>query len=165
MNAGELFRDALEWLQCHYTDFHFFVERDMVWTLQLKISEEIEQLDLPYRLFNDHTVSKGIRADLAILDGDSVEVVAEFKYEPSHTRRANWGGDIWPSKFPVVDWKEVGKDVLRVQDYVQKRSVREAYSIFIDEGSDFSWRDPHPGSKWIDWGQGVSVLWSHSRLS
>ena len=124
MNAGELFESTLRWLRDHYTDFRFFTERDVVWTVQLKILKEIERLGLPYSVFNDHTITKNRRTDLAILNGDSIEVAAEFKYEPSHDRRADWGGDIWRTKFPVVDWKEVGKDVQRVRDYVGKHNVK-----------------------------------------
>jgi hypothetical protein len=40
----------------------------------------------------------------------------EFKYEPDHRRRG-----FWPTKFPVVFWKEgVGKDIERASQYVKK---------------------------------------------
>ena len=167
MKAADLFESALQWMQERYTDFRFFAERDIVWTLQLRISLEIEGGGLPYRVFNDHTIFRGTRTDLAILDGDSAEVAVELKYEPSHARRADRGGDIWPSKLDpsVVFWTGEGsveKDVQRIREYVDRGSVREAFSVFIDEGCHFRWRDPHPGSEWIDWGQGVWVLRSHS---
>ena len=160
MKAGELFREAVRWLKEHYTDFRFFAERDIVWTVQLRILEEIARAGLTYRVFNDHTISRKTRPDLAILAGDTVEVAAEFKYEPSHERRADRGGDIWPSKLDpsVVDWASVEKDIIRVRDYVDQRNVKVAFSVFIDEGGRFRHRDPHLGSEWVDWGQGVWVL-------
>ena len=144
-----------------------FAERDIVWTLQLRISQEIERAGLPYRVFNDQTVFGRTRADLAILEGESIEVAAEFKYEPSHTRRADRGGDILLSKLDpsVVFWTGVGsmkKDVQRVREYVERWNVKKAFSVFIDEGGHFRHRDPHPGSEWIDWGQGAWMLWSQS---
>ena len=168
MKAGELFRETLQWLQNQYTDFCFFAERDIVWTLQMRISHEIKTAGLPYRVFNEYTVSKGVRTDLAILDGDSVEVAAEIKYEPSHSRNSDRGGDIWPSKLDplVVFWTGEGsvwKDVQRVRDYVERWKVKEAFSVFIDEGGHFKYRDPHPGSEWIDWGNRVWVLCPRSR--
>ena len=167
MEASDLFESALRWLQGRYAGFRFFAERDVVWTLQLRISQEIERAGLRYRVFNDYTISRGIRADIVILDGDSVEVAAEFKYEPSHARRADSGGDIWPSKLDpsVVFWTgdgSVEKDVQRVHKYIEQHNAKVAYSIFIDEGSHFSWRPPHPRSKWIDWGRDVSVHWSQA---
>ncbi len=127
---------------------------------------EVARAGLTYHVFNDHTISTGIRADLAILDGDAVAVAAEFKYEPSHARRADRGGDIWPSKLDpsVAFWTGEGsveKDVQRVREYVERRGVKNAFSVFIDEGGRFRHRDPHPQSQWVDWGQGVWVLRSH----
>ena len=167
MEPTELFENALQWLQARYTEYRFFTERDIVWTMQLRISEEIARLELPYRVFNEHTISGGARADLAILSGPQVVVAAEFKYEPSHNRRADYGGDIWPSKLDpsVVFWAGEGsveKDVWRVRDYVERRNVKVAFSVFVDEGGRFRHRDPHPGSEWIDWGNGVSVLRSRA---
>ena len=119
MNAADLFENTLGWLQSRYTDLRFFTERDIVWTVQLRISQEIERAGLPFRVFKDHTIFTKTRADLATLDGGSVEVAAEFKYEPSHARSAGHGGDIWPTKFDVVSWTEVEKDVQRVWRYVE----------------------------------------------
>ena len=58
MEATELFENAIAWLQGRYADFY----------------REIENQGLPYRVFNDHTILPRIRADLAILKGDSIEV-------------------------------------------------------------------------------------------
>lgn len=165
MEVEELFESALRWLQGQYTVYRFFTERDVVWTVQLRISEEIARMGLPYRVFNDHTISGRTRTDLAIISDGSIQLAAEFKYEPSHQRRADYGGDIWPSKLDpsVVSWTGEGsveKDVYRAREYVEERNVRVAYSVFIDEGGRFRHRQPHPESEWIDWGQGVWVLWS-----
>ena len=131
----------------------------------MQIAQEIQRTGLPYRVFNDHTLSKGTRADLAILDAGSIAVAAEFKYEPSHARSTGQGGDIWYTKlFPsVVFWTgegSVAKDVQRVRLYVEEGKANAAYSVFIDEGGAFSHRDPHPGSEWRDWGASRWVLWS-----
>ncbi len=165
MEATKLFEDTIEWLRCQYRGYRFFTERDIVWTVQTRMMEEIERADLPYRVFNEYRLG-GPRADLVILGGDSVEVAAEFKYEPSHDRKADRGGDIWSSKLnpSAVFWSDpngsVTKDVRRVQEYVEQGKAKTAYSIFIDEGGHFRWRDPPHGSEWIDWTGGVSVLWS-----
>lgn len=165
MNSAEIFKSSLRWLQDSYFDHKFYTERDIVWTIQKHISDEIKRAGLPYRVFNDHTIFRKTRTDLAILDEkNSVEIAAEFKYEPSHTRRADRGGDIWQTKFDVVFWSGEGsveKDVQRVKEYVARGLVKEAFAVFLDEGGHFRHRTPHPGSKWIDWGQGVSVLWAH----
>lgn len=163
MEAAELFEVTLRWLQSRYSDYRFFAERDLVWTVHLRLLAKIEESGLPYRVFNDHTIRQGLRADLVILDGDSLEVAAEFKYEPSHERDVNLGGDIWTSKFPVVFWTGEGsvqRDVQRVRDYVQRGNAKASYSVFIDEGGSFRHRNPHRGSRWTDWGQGVWVLLS-----
>lgn len=160
MEATELFENAITWLQGCYADFRFFTERDIVWTVQLHIYREIEKQGLPYRVFNDHTILPRIRSDLAILKGDSIEVAAEFKYEPDHNRRADRGGDIWQSKFPVAVWAEVKNDIHRVHNFVELGKSKAAYSILIDEGGHFHWHDAPPRSEWIDWGQGRWVLWS-----
>lgn len=165
VDAAQLFESALRWLQGRYSEYRFFTERDIVWTVQLRLIDEIERAGLPYRIFSDHTISGRTRADLAILDGESVEVAAEFKYEPSHERRSDRGGDIWASKLnpSVVFWTGEGsveRDVQRLSQYVDGGSAKAAFSVFIDEGGRFRHRDPHGGSEWIDWGHGVWALWS-----
>ncbi len=170
MEAAEIFKSSLRWLQDKYADYRFYTERDIVWTIQRRITEEIRRAGLPYRVFNDHTIFKRPRTgtDLAILDErDSVEVAVEFKYEPSHVRRADRGGDIWPSKLDpsVVFWTGEGsveKDVQRIREYVERGLVKEAFSVFVDEGGRFRSRRPHSGSEWIDWSRDVSILWSHA---
>lgn len=170
MEATALFENAIAWLRENYAAFQFFVERDVVWTLQKHLISQIKEQSLPYRVFNDYPILPGRRrslcADLAILNMDgSAEVAAEFKYEPSHKR-----SDIWPTKFgpSVVFWGSdgVGKDVERIKAFVDQGKTKVAYSVFLDENGFFSHRSPHPGSQWIHWDEGdisshrVSILWS-----
>ena len=170
MEATELFQDAIQWLQDHYTEHRFFAERDIVWVVQLRIAQEIERASLLYRVFNDHTIIGQQRADLVILQGDSIEVAAEFKYEPSHNRTTDQGGDIRQSKLDssVVSWRgegSVGEDIQRAREYVTRRRAKAACSIFIDEGGHFRRCAPHPGSEWVDWGRNTSELRSQQPAS
>ncbi len=167
MEASDLFEDAMQWLRQHYRQFRFFTERDVVWTVQQRIADEIRRTNASYRVFNDHTILPRIRTDLAILKGgsDAVEVAVEFKYEPSHNRRADRGGDIWPTKLDpsVVFWTgdgSVEKDSQRIINYVNKKRTKAAYMVFLDEGGRFRHRDPFEGTDWVGWENGVSVLWS-----
>lgn len=159
MQAVGLFENAILWLQENYGHFRFFAERDIVWTVQTHIIKLIEQQNLTCRIFHNFPVLPGKTADLAILRQDnSIEVAAEFKYEPSHGRKFT---DILPTKFPVVFWEDgVGKDMERISEFVSKGRAEVAYLIFIDEGGYFRWREPFSGSEWIDWRNGVSVLWA-----
>lgn len=179
MDASELFENSIAWLKENYAQFQFFVERDVVWTIQKYLIRQIKEQSLPFRVFNDYPILSGNRrsicVDLAILNMDNlVEVAAEFKYEPSHERKykASQGkeGDIWHTKFgpTVVFWGDdgVGKDIKRIQNYVDIGKAKAAYAVFIDEGSHFSSKLPHHGSEWIHWNtqdissQQVALLWS-----
>ncbi len=163
LNGGELFEQTLEWFRVHYSDYHFFVERDVVWTLQMHLSRLVASTRSPYHVFNDYPIIPGTRrslsADLVLVEQHTnrIEVAAEFKYEPSHRRK-----DILPSKLPVVFWGDdgVGKDVKRVHEFVRLGKVQTAYAVFVDEGGAFHHRQPHPGSRWISWENGVWVLYS-----
>ena len=148
-----LFESAIDWLKQEYASIHFFVERDVVWTIQKYLAAAIKDQSLPYSVYNDYPILRGERrsvcTDLAIIDSQGVvEVAAEIKYEPAHRR-----DDIWPSKFPVVFWGREGveKDIERVQNYVNAGRAKAAYSVFIDEGSFFRHREAPLGSNWIDW--------------
>ena len=166
MTPTQLFENAMDWLRQHYGEFRFFTQRDVEWTLQTRIMQMTQEANLPYRVSHNHTLAKGKRTNLAILNPDSeVEVAVELQYEPSHARSVQRGGDIWPSKLDpsVVFWTgdgSVAKDVQRVRQYVEEGKASAAYSVFIDEGGEFSHRSPHPGSEWRDWGEGRWVLWS-----
>ena len=157
----ELVDSSLEWLRQNYRSFPFVVERDIVWTLQQHMNSEIKSKNLPYTVFSDSPMLPGKRrsrcADLVILDSaGSVAVAIEIKYEPSHKRP-----DLLKSKFPVVLWGKdgVGKDLGRIREYVENGKARTALSIFIDEDGSFAHREPHPGSRWIDWGDRIRVLY------
>lgn len=162
MESAELFENAMAWLQEHYGEFRFFMERDVVGAVQTQIAREIEGLGLPYRVVTEYSVLPETRADLVIRDSDGVvEVAVEFKYEPAHSRSTtNQDGDIRPSRFPVIaDWKEVEKDFQRIHQYAEQGKVKAAYALLIDEGNHFSQELAPPGGEWRDWGQGRRVLW------
>lgn len=156
MDATALFESAMDWLRDSYEEHRFFVERDVVWTAQLRLLQEAERAKLPYRILNDYTLFERIRPDLAILNGDAIEVAAEFKYEPSRARRGEFGR----GKFPVVDWRSVERDIQRVRDYVAQGKAKTAYAVLIDEGGYFRKRAPSPDSEWRDWDNGVCALWT-----
>ena len=145
----------MSWLIENYDCFDFFVERDVVWTLQKWLTNIIREKHLPLRVFNDFPMLPGRRrslsTDLAIVDQERrVLLAAELKYEPSHART-----DILESKFPVVSWGKdgVGKDVERVREFVASDRTAIAYAYFIDEGGHFRHRPPHPGARWRDCGE------------
>jgi hypothetical protein len=161
-----LFENALNWLQENYPKYRFFTERDVVWTVQTYIQNQIDLLKLPYKVFNDYPMLPGsnrhLSTDLVILTSTNViEAAAEFKYEPSHNRI-----DIPKGKFPVVFWgmEGVEKDIKRIHEFVDKGKAKVAYSIFIDEGGYFSNRPPHAQSAWKTWGNGVWVLQSQAKM-
>lgn len=138
------------------------MERDIVWTIQKNLQQQIDKHALPYQVFNDYPMLPGLHrslsADLVIRAlNNGAEVAVEFKYEPAHERN-----DILRQKLPVVAWGDdgVGKDVKRIHEFVEKGKTKAAYSLFIDEGGSFRERPPHPQSKWKEWGQGVWVLQS-----
>ncbi len=161
--AGSVWSEAIAWLEAHYEDFTFFAERDVVWTVQCFLTERLRDCGMPYRVFNDHPILPGprrsISCDLAIVGQDgTVELAAELKYEPSHSR-----ADILAGKLPVVFWgKEgVGKDVARISEFVARGVAKEGYAVFVDEGGYFRKRAAHPGSQWIQWSSGPWILISH----
>ena len=166
-SADDLFQEALTWLRQNYGTFRFFTERDVVWTLQTRLIKTIKEHNLSYLIFNDYPILHGERrslsTDLVIRKDDVTEIAVEFKYEPNHKRT-----DILKQKFPVVSWgKEgIGKDIERILKFVAERQAKIAYSIFIDEGGYFKYRDPYPGSEWQTWnmekqyGDNLSVLYA-----
>lgn len=149
--SPRLFENALTWLQQTYHEHTFFVERDVVWTVQLWLIREIAGRGLPLRVFNDYAVVKGPRrglcCDIAIVDqSNKVKVAAEFKYEPDHRRQ-----DILPQKLPVVGWIDMQKDIARIRTFIEAGAIECGYTVFIDEGGYFRHRDAHSGSDWLDW--------------
>lgn len=162
--AADFFEQTLEWLRQNYSAYRFFVERDVVWTVQTIVAQQISEGHLPFKVFNDHPVLPGnrrhISADLALLDAQAgaIDLVAEFKYEPSHQRT-----DILKQKLPVVLWREgVMEDIARIRQFAQQGGARVAYAVFIDEGGYYRNRTPPPGSEWREWGDGSWVLYSQA---
>jgi len=160
--TNALFEETLDWLKQNYSCFRFFVECDLVWTVQMHLLDSIQERGLPYKVFNDYPMLPGkhraLSSDLAILNSlDEVEVAAGFKYEPSHKRN-----DIPSTKFPVVFWGADGvqKDIQRIQEFVRIRKAVVAYALFFDEGGSFSHPPPHPNSKWIECENGLWILYS-----
>ena len=160
MDAAKLFESAMHWLRQHYADYRFFTERDIVWTVQLRLLAEIESRGLPFRVFHEYTMPSGDRADIVIFERDEVAVAVELKYEPDHARSADRGGDIPKSKFDVVARKEVETDVLKAQKYVRQKAAKVAYAVLIDEGGWHRRRLTPDGCEWQDWGDGRWALWS-----
>ncbi len=158
--ATELFENALSWLRENYSGYRFYVERDIVWTMQTRLRHLIDELALPYQVFNDYPMLPGPRrslsADLVIRAVNSgVEVAVEFKYEPSHNR-----SDILKQKLPVVEWGGVERDAHRIQEFVNKGKTEVAYAVFVDEGGLFLKRPLPVRSVWQEWEQGVWILQS-----
>ena len=165
VTAADILEESVFWLLDNYQSFTFFQERDLVWTLQTRLTSALKEHRLRYRVFSEHPMLPGqrrsISTDLAIVDfHDRVQVAAEFKYEPAHAR-----SDILPQKFPVVQWSDVSKDVRRIRDYVKNGIAATAYAIFIDEAGHFQNHEPPKGSRWIAWHKDVRVLWTEVQAS
>lgn len=170
-SAAALFEEAIAWLAEHYGEFEFWVERDLVWTVQSRLRKIIADRGLPFAVFNDYPMLPGSRrarsADL-VIRGTSVTVLvaAEFKYEPSHHRSEFL--TLPTNKLPIVDWgnEGVAKDITRIRKFVELAGARTAFAVFVDEGRYFRCRPAHPGSAWRDWaparpaGYQPSVLWA-----
>jgi hypothetical protein len=163
-----LLEEVVDWLREHYEQFEFWVERDLVWTVQTHLRKLIDERHLPYQVFNDYPMLPGthrsLSADLVIRDASTGTLVAaEFKYEPSHGRSEFRA---MPGKLPVVNWALVAKDVSRIREFVEAGVARAAFAIFIDEGRHFRRRPAHPGSIWRDWSASrsgrtsPSILWA-----
>jgi len=98
--AEAAFRRTLDWLREHFGEFRFFVERDLVWTLQQRLETELGAAGTRLRVFNDFPVQRGKRgprrgicADLAVVDAaGNALLAAEVKFEPAHAR-GKPGGD------------------------------------------------------------------------
>jgi hypothetical protein len=146
----EVFCCALRWLQENYFRFRFYTERDIVWTIQQYAIQLVENRRLNFKVYNDYPIAfhdKCARVDLAFLDeSDLIALALEFKYEPSHQRK-----DILPTKFPVILWDEVKKDIERIHYFVESGKAQATCSILIDEGGYFRKRPPAERSDWIDW--------------
>jgi hypothetical protein len=173
-----LFNETMKYIENNYDNFNFFVERDIVWTIQKYMANLISINKLPYEIYNDYPIVKGKQrsksVDLAIvkngilykdvLDGkQQIELAIEFKYEPSKMRK-----DICTHKLPVVFWNKVIEDVDRINNFVTTGTAKNAIAIFIDEYGRYKKTNYKYTniSRWIEWGNynkteyNVSVLWS-----
>jgi hypothetical protein len=177
--AYELISDMLVWLQRTYNEHGFHTERDLVWTFQRRLSDQIRRSGLHFCVQSDFPMIKGPRraqcADLALLSIEQAATsgrtaqeivshiarplpfVAEFKYEPDHTRATGAPPEIWPTKLDPskVFWNEptgsVLVDVDRSRRYVQAGLAELAVSVFIDEGGHFRNKAAPAGAAWEDW--------------
>jgi hypothetical protein len=61
----QLFDQSLDWLRQSYPTFRFYVERDLVWTVQTRLVQQIERLCLPYQVFNDYAMLPGVHRSLS----------------------------------------------------------------------------------------------------
>lgn len=134
--AWALSEEAVDWLGENYGQFEFWVERDLVWTLQTRLRTMINERGLPFAVLSDYGMLPGPRrslsADLVIRDAaGQVLVAAEFKYEPSHLRPEFRSQ---PGKLPVVFWGAdgVAKDVARIRQFVEAGAARAAFAMFLD---------------------------------
>lgn len=164
--ASGMFEDTIRWLKDSYDDRTYFVERDLVYSVQMHLWQELRDRGLDWAVFNDYPMLPGARrslsADLAIRSGDlQVVLAAEFKFEPAHDR-----ADLLTHKFPVTGWSDSLKDIARIKEFVTTDRAAVAYAVLVDEGRYYRTRAPHADSEWIDWdartpeGRPVSILWS-----
>lgn len=167
MTSVELFENSLEWFKKNYSRFKFYLERDIVYTLQTHLNDVIAKDSLPLKIHNDYPILPGIKrhlcADLVIKanneKGEIIDVAVEFKYEPDHKRE-----EILQSRFKptVVFWNgenSVLKDIERARKYVQDNKAKHAYSIFVDEGKYFCGKkDSFPDSAWEECGNAAILI-------
>lgn len=117
--AQSLLDDALWWLRETYAEHGFSVERDLVRTLQRRLSRQAAVDGLGVRVFNDYGVEPGARrhlsADIRRPRGrrPGPLVVVEFKYEPSPRRL-----EVDRRKLPVTDWAGAAAAVERIRRWV-----------------------------------------------
>lgn len=128
--AEECFLDGLRDLREGYRDHTFWVERDVVCWMQLRIRGSLPE---GFYVFNDYGLLPGPRrslsADLVISHDTRPLVAIEFKFEPWKARL-----DIQAKKLPVIGWVDVLKDIGRLEQFVAIGAVEVAWSVCIDEG-------------------------------
>lgn len=157
-SASQLFEEAVQWLKDNYKTYRFFTERDIVWTLQLHLLEEINKQHLPLNVSDNQKMQNKTLVDLAILEQNtgSIPLVAELKYEPDHARVDISPGKLSPSK---VFWDSernhgVVQDIHRIENLIENGHSEVGYVLFIDEGGHHSWRKAPSGSTWeYSWGE------------
>lgn len=145
--AARCFLIALRDLRVGYQDQTFWVERDVVHWMQLRIRESAPE---GFRVYNDYGLLPGTRrarsADLVITHEERPLVAVEFKYEPCKSR-----ADIQTKKLPVIGWVDVDKDISRIEEFVTAGAVAVAWSVCIDEGSRYRGQPRHLHSRSEDW--------------
>jgi uncharacterized protein YuzE/DNA-binding CsgD family transcriptional regulator len=151
--------DALDWLSIHYWDQPFWMERDVVWTLQRRLTDVLEDVGDGVQVVHNLNTSVG-HVDLAVLVDGTTLAVIECKYEPARHRRDFATGRLTQA---VVFWDSSGvlEDIRRITAAVDSGDAPIGYAIFFDEGGRFRHREPPPVSSWLDWGfdaANVSVL-------
>jgi hypothetical protein len=62
--AWALVEEAVDWLRANYGRFEFWVERDLVWTLQTRLRTVITECGLPFIVLNDYPMLPGPRRSL-----------------------------------------------------------------------------------------------------
>lgn len=150
---------SLEWLSEHYWDQPFWMERDVVWTLQKRLKDDPEAAGGPVQVVHNFRTAFG-HVDLAVLLDDMPRVLIECKYEPARQRPDFVSGRLGQA---VVFWDRDGvlEDIRRVTRAVASGDAPVAYAVFFDEGGRFRHRASPPISTWLDWRSGnahVSVL-------
>jgi len=154
--AAKLYEDTVNWLLHNYSAYHFFEERDIVWTIQLQLLQEIKERGLHLQVFNNHKMPNKMQVDLVLVEpnNSSVLVVAELKYEPDHARVDISSGKLHPSK---VSWGSqnsgVLRDISRINTLINGNLSKVGYVTLIDEGGHHSWQKEPPGSMWSDCGK------------
>jgi hypothetical protein len=139
--ADVLLREAIDWLEANYGSQVFYVERDIVYTLQNHLVSRVDAERLPFRVYDDYPIIPGqyrhLSVDLALVSPTTdVLVAAEFKYEPCHQRL-----DLLKPNLPVTIWADVVNDTLRAHQYVDEGRATVAYAVCIDEGNYIAKRD------------------------
>ena len=139
--ADALFREAIDWLGADYGSRVFYLERDIVYTLQSRPVAGVDAERLPFRVYDDYPIIPGqyggLSADLAVVSASQeVLLAAEFKYEPCHRRP-----DLLKPTLPVTIWADIVKDTLRAHRFVEEGRAKVAYAVCIDEGNYLAQRD------------------------
>lgn len=154
--AAELYEGTINWLQYTYSFYRFFTERDIVWTLQLHLVQEIERRHLHLKVFDNHKMPNQTLVDLAIIEEftGSMLLVSELKYA-DHARTDISPGKLRPSK---VFWDSernhgVVQDVKRIKRLIELGLSEAGYVTFIDEGGHHGWHEEPSNCIWSDWGK------------
>lgn len=136
-----LFVAELHQLARSFTRRTYYTERDIVFTLQTRLTEALRHREPSVQVFNDYKLLPTARADLVVVDESQhfpAVLAVEFKYEPDRRRQ-----DIPAGKFPVTSWTEITKDIARAEVFVVEERARVGYAVLIDE--DGRYRDrAHP---------------------